>query len=172
MHHSTRGGCPMNAPMDDKQLREYVLGGLTPEQREQIECRIFEDDDFADFVRESEADLLDGFTSGTLNEEDRRRFAALAKHPAWTAKLVVSQWIATQSDRAPFGRATRTTPWWLGWAAALVATVVAGWMIEENAHLRTAATRPAPAPTFASLSLTAGNQRGGSDQTLAISASS
>ncbi|HYL75671.1 MAG TPA: hypothetical protein VEU96_15765 [Bryobacteraceae bacterium] len=162
----------MNAPMDDKQLREYLLGGLTPEERGQIEHRIFEDDDFADFLREREADLLDGFTSGTLNEEDRRRFAALASNPAWAAKLAVSQWIATQSAGAPFARATRTTPWWLGWAAALVATVVAGWMMEENARLRTAKTRPSPAPRFASLSLVAGNQRGGSDQTLAISASS
>jgi hypothetical protein len=151
----------MNAPMDDKRLREYLLGGITPEEREQIEHRIFEDDDFADSLRASEADLLDGFTSGTLNEEDRRRFAAVASNPAWAAKLEVSQWIATQSAGARFGRATRTTPWWLGWAAALAAATVAGWMMRD---------KPA-ASLVASISMAAGTQRDSSDRTLVIPAS-
>ena len=153
----------MNAPMDDKQLREYLLGGLTPEERGQIEHRIFEDDDFADFLRESEADLVDGFTSGTLNQEDRRRFAALASNPAWAAKLEISQWIATQSARAPSGRATRTTPWWLGWAAALATATVAGWMAWDNGH------KPA-ASLVASISMAAGTQRDSSDRTFVIPA--
>ena len=152
----------MNAPMDDKQLREYLLGGLTPEEREQIENRMFDDDDFADFLRESEADLLDGFTSGTLDEDDRRRFAALARNPAWAAKLEVSQWIATQSAPVPLGRATRTTPWWLGWAAALVAATFAGWM---------AWNKPA-APLVASISMAAGTQRDSSDRRFVIPAAS
>lgn len=161
----------MNAPMDDKRLREFLLGGLAPEEREQIERRIFEDDDFADSLREREADLLDGFTSGTLKEEDRRRFAALASNPAWSAKLAVSQWIATQSARAPFGRARRTTPWWLGWAAALVAATVAGWMARENSRLSALRDKPA-ASLVASISLTAGTQRDSSDRTFVIPASS
>ena len=157
--------------MDDKTLREYLLGGLTPEEREQIENRIFEDDDFADFLRESEADLLDGFTSGTLNEEDRRRFAALASNPAWAAKLEVSQWIGRQSARAPVGRATRTTLSWLGWAAALVAAIVAGWMARENGSLRARPDTPA-ASLVASISMGAGTQRDSSDRTVVIPASS
>jgi anti-sigma factor RsiW len=161
----------MNAPMDDKQLREYLLGGLTPEERGQIEHRTFEDDDFADFLRESEADLLDGFTSGTLNEEDRRRFAALASNSAWAAKLEVSRWIATQSARAPFGRATRTTPWWLGWAAALAAATLAGWMARENRRLSAPPDNPA-ASLVASISMAAGTQRDSSDRTFVIPASS
>lgn len=148
--------------MNDKQLREYLLGGLTPEERGQIETRIFEDDDFADFLRQSEADLLDGFTSGTLNQEDRRRFAALAGNPAWSAKLKVSQWIATQSARAPVVQARRTIPWWLGWAAALVAAIVAGWIAHEKPG----------APLVASISMTAGTQRDSSDRTFVIPASS
>jgi anti-sigma factor RsiW len=161
----------MNAPMDDKQLREYLLGGLTPEERGQVEYRMFEDDDFADFLREREADLLDGFTSGTLNEEDRRRFAAVASNTAWAAKLAVSQWIATQPARAPFGRAARTTPWWLGWAAALAAATVAGWMVLENGRLRALPDKPA-ASLVASISMAAGTQRDSSDRTFVIPASS
>jgi hypothetical protein len=152
----------MNAPMDDQQLREYLLGGLTPEERGRIENRVFEDADFADLLRESEADLLDGFTSGTLNEEDRRRFAALASRPAWAAKLEVSQWIATQSARAPFGRTTRIIPWWVGWAAALAMAIVAGWMAREK-----------PGTSLvASISMAAGTQRDSSDRRLVIPASS
>ena len=161
----------MNAPMDDKQLREYLLGGLTPEERGQIECRMLEDDDFADSLREREADLLDGFTSGTLNEEDRRRFSVLASNPAWAAKLAVSQWIAAQSARAPLGRATRTTSWWLGWAAALAAAIVAGWMMRENGRLRALPDKPA-ASLVASISMAAGTQRDSSDRTFVIPASS
>jgi anti-sigma factor RsiW len=161
----------MNAPMDDKQVREYLLGGLTPEERGQVECRIFEDDDFAACLREKEADLLDGFTSGTLNEEDRRRFAVLARNPAWAPKLAVSQWIAAQSPRAPFGRATRTTAWWLGWAAALAAATVAGWMALENGRLRALPDKPA-ASLVASISMAAGTQRDSSDRTFVIPASS
>jgi len=148
--------------MNDKQLREYLLGGLTPEERGQIEERIFEDDDFADFLRESEADLLDGFTTGTLKEEDRRRIAALASNPAWAAKLEVSQWIATQSVGAPLGRAARTTPSWLGWAAALAAVTVAGWMAREKPG----------ASLVASISMAAGTQRDSSDRRFVIPASS
>jgi anti-sigma factor RsiW len=159
----------MNAPLDDKQLREYLLGGLTPEERGQIEYRLFDDDDFADSLRETEADLLDGFTSGTLNEEDRRRFAALAGNPAWAAKLEVSQWIARQS--APLGWRTRTTPRWLGWAAALIAAIVAGWMARENGRLRALPDKPA-ASLVASISMGAGTQREGSDRTFVIPASS
>lgn len=162
----------MSAPMDDKLLREYLLGGLTPEEREQIECRIFEDDDFADLLREREADLLDRFTSGTLNEEDRRRFAPLASNAAWEAKLAVSQWIVTQQPvHAPLGRAMRTTSWWAGWAAALAVAALAVWMARENSRLRALADKPA-APLVASISMTAGTQRDSSDRTFVIPASS
>ena len=162
----------MNGPMDEKQLREYLLGGLTPEEREQIECRIFEDDDFADSLRETEADLLDRFTSGTLNETDRGRVGVLAGNLAWASKLAVSKWIATQAAAAPPRRASRTTAWWLGWAAALAIATLAGWMARENGRLRALADKPTAASLVASISLTAPTQRGGSDRTLAIPASS
>jgi hypothetical protein len=167
-----RERCPMNAPMDEKQLREYLLGGLTPEEREQIEYRIFEDDDFADSLREMETDLLDRFTSGTLNEADRVRAAVLTGNPAWASKLAVSKWIATQAASAPLRRAPRTPPWWLGWAAALVTAILAGWMDRDNSRLRALLAKPTAAPLVASVSLTSGTQRGGSDWMLDIPASS
>jgi hypothetical protein len=162
----------MNAPMDKKQLHEYLLGGLTPEEREQIECRIFEDDDFADSLREMEADLLDRFTSGKLNEADRGRVAVLTSNPAWASKLAVSKWIATQAASAPLQRPPRTPPWWLGWAAALAVAILAGWMVRENGRLRVLLAKPTATSLVASISLTTGTQRGGSDRTLAIPASS
>ncbi len=166
----------MNTPTDDKQLREYLLGGLTPEEREEIESRMFEDDDFADSLREMEADLLDRFTSGTLNEADRGRVAVLTGNPAWASKLAVSKWIATQAAAThaasrPLRRSPRTTPWWLGWAAALAAAILAGWMARENVRLRALLTKPTAA-LVASISLTTGAQRDSSERTLALSASS
>ncbi len=162
----------MNRPMDDSQLREYLLGGLTPEEREQIEGRMLEDEEFADSLRHAEADLLDEFTAGVLNQQDRERVAKLTGTEDWSAKLEVSRWIARQTASVPIPKARRIHTWWMGWAAALVATVVAGWMIEENSRLRSV-IRPSPVrQQFVSLSLVAGNQRGGSDQTLAISTSS
>ncbi len=162
----------MKAPIDEKQLREYLLGGLTPEEREQIESRMFEDDDFADGLREMEADLLDQFTSGTLNKADRGRVAVLTGNAAWAGKLAVSKWIVTQAASAPLRRAPRTTPWWLGWAAALAAAILAGWMARENERLSALLAKPTAASLVVSISLTTGTQRGSSDRTLAIPASS
>jgi hypothetical protein len=169
----------MNTPMDDKRLREYLLGGLTPEEREQIESRMFEDDDFADSLREMEADLLDCFTSGRLDEADRARVAVLTRNPAWASKVAVSKWIAAQATSAPLRRASfgsiwaapRTTAWWLGWAAALAAAIFAGWMARENGQLRALQAKPT-ASLVASISLTTGTQRDSSERTLAIPASS
>lgn len=162
----------MNTPIDDKQLREYLLGGLTPEEREQIESRMFEDDNFADSLREMEADLLDRFTSGTLNEADRRRVAVLTGNPAWSSKLAVSKWIATEAAVAPHRRSPRTPQWWLGWAAALAAAILAGWMARENGRLRGLLAKPTVTSLVASISLTTGTQRDSSERTLAIPASS
>jgi anti-sigma factor RsiW len=161
----------MNAPIDEKQIREYLLGGLTPELREQIEARMFEDDEFADFLREMEADLLDRFTAGTLTEADRGRVAILTANPAWASKLAVSKWIATQSASTQIPQASRKTTWWLGWAAALVVASLAGWMARENGRLRALVAKPTAASIIASISLTAGTQRGSSDRTIAIPAS-
>ena len=100
----------MNAP-GEKQLREYLLGGLTPvDLREQIESRMFADDDFAGSLREMEADLLDRYTAGTLSEADRARVAVLAGNPAWAGKFAVSQWIAKKR------RLNRAGPTRGGWA--------------------------------------------------------
>jgi hypothetical protein len=162
----------MRARTGERQLREYLLGGLTPEEREQIESRIFADDDFADSLREAETNLLDQFTLGTLNEADRRRVAVLMDKPAWAQKLAVSQWIARQAAPTAHFTSTRTSAWWLSWAAAVAAAMLAGWMVRENGRLRALAAKPLPAFLVTSVSLTTGTQRGGSERILAIPASS
>src|SRR5262249_49175957 len=66
----------------------------------------------------------------------------------------------------------RTTLWWLGWAAALAASILAGWMARENRQLRAMTARASAASLVASISLTAGTQRDGSDRTVTIPVSS
>lgn len=156
----------MNARIDEKHLREYLLGGLTLEEREQIESRMFADDDFADSLREMETDLLDRFTLGTMNEADRGRLAVLTGNSAWAPKLAISRWIARQAAPAAHRTSARASAWWLGWAAAAVGAMLAGWMVRENGRLR------ALPGLVTSVSLTTGMQRNGSERTLVIPASS
>lgn len=57
-------------------VRRYLLGGLTPQQREQIEQRVFTDCQFREKVELIEEELVDEFVEGGLPEEERATFAA------------------------------------------------------------------------------------------------
>lgn len=64
--------------MHPTHLRAYLLGRLSEAERQEIESRIFEDDDFDSRMQEAETDLLDDWASGRLSPSDaeavRRRF--------------------------------------------------------------------------------------------------
>jgi hypothetical protein len=60
---------------DDQLIRQYLLGGLTPAQREQVERRVFTDSRYRERVELAEAELIDEYADGALAEDEYRAFA-------------------------------------------------------------------------------------------------
>ena len=105
---------------DPMQLRDYLLGRLSEEERDQIGNRILEDPDFFDEMKEAEADLLDDLVRGKLAEADR----------AETERL-----FRDCSERVRFAKAlsTRVSPARKGWralgiAATITVLLAGGWL--------------------------------------------
>lgn len=57
-------------------IRQYLLGRLTPPQREQVESRVFADGDYREQVELAEGELIDEYVEGELAEDEHRDFAA------------------------------------------------------------------------------------------------
>src|SRR5215472_2081559 len=58
----------------ERQIREYLLGVLPAERREEVEQQILTDDDFHQEVEMAEEELVDDYVSGELPAADRRLF--------------------------------------------------------------------------------------------------
>lgn len=77
---------------DDRRLESFLLNELVSSEREEIEQRIFADDDLFARVEEIETDLIDGYAGGTLEPDMMRRFeASLESVPARREKLLVAR---------------------------------------------------------------------------------
>jgi hypothetical protein len=59
---------------EDPQIRRYLLGLLPEHETERLDEASIVDDDFAGRLRMTEADLVDSYARGTLDEETRQRF--------------------------------------------------------------------------------------------------
>jgi hypothetical protein len=57
-------------------IKEYLLGGLGPDEREGIELRVIEDGDFAEEALAAEDALIESYVDGELAEADAARFRA------------------------------------------------------------------------------------------------
>lgn len=60
----------------DLLIRRYLLGGLSPLQREQIEQRVFTDPEFREQVELIEEELVDNFVDRALPDEEQAAFSA------------------------------------------------------------------------------------------------
>lgn len=59
---------------DEERMVRYLLGELPEEERDQLEERFFEDEDYFARLAEAEHQLIDRFLRGALTGEDRARF--------------------------------------------------------------------------------------------------
>ena len=57
---------------EDPQIRRYLLGLLPEHETERLDEASIVDDDFAGRLRMTEADLVDSYARGTLDEETRQ----------------------------------------------------------------------------------------------------
>jgi hypothetical protein len=65
----------MNPQNDEELLRkDYLLGQLSDQMREQVEERLLDDDDFVERLSTTEDDLIDDYVFGALSESERRSF--------------------------------------------------------------------------------------------------
>lgn len=102
--------------MTPDRIRTYLLGGLTPEERQQIDDRTFTDDAFESEVEEAEADLLDDWARGKLAPADAARVRnRYPEHRRRTASLLA------RHVGAPARPAARMRRYW--WIAAAILVV-------------------------------------------------
>jgi hypothetical protein len=60
----------MASSWDDDKLREYLLGKLAGEAREEFERQLFTDDELFEKLQITEGDLVDDYLSGDLSPDD------------------------------------------------------------------------------------------------------
>ena len=61
----------------DRQMVEYLIGSLPDAEREKIQERLFVDEECWAAMQQTEADLLDAWARGALDEQDRVRLEGL-----------------------------------------------------------------------------------------------
>lgn len=145
--------------VDDRAVRDYLLGRLPEGNREAIESKAIEDADFYLTMRSVEDDLFDDFARGDLAAADRDAF--LQRYGDQQDRMLFARALAKRtSNVVPFRRRS-----WIGWAAAAaVAAVVVGTAVvsqrpasDPPATVTPIARRPvdpAPAPAPPSVILT------------------
>ncbi|HWS87596.1 MAG TPA: CHAT domain-containing protein [Pyrinomonadaceae bacterium] len=55
-------------------IRQYLLGGLSPEERERVEARLMTEDGYFDALQLVKEELIDHYAEGELTGEERERF--------------------------------------------------------------------------------------------------
>jgi CHAT domain-containing protein/lipopolysaccharide biosynthesis regulator YciM len=60
----------MSANRDDYRIRQYLLGQLTGEEREEFERRLFAEDELFEQLQTAEDDLVDDYLTGDLSENE------------------------------------------------------------------------------------------------------
>ena len=99
-------------PDRDAAIKEYLLGGLTPAQREEIDERLLSEPEFHDEVRATGDDLIHAYLSGELARPDRERFESyFLATPRRQERLAFMRSLLAARDAVKAGRAaTVATP--------------------------------------------------------------
>jgi anti-sigma-K factor RskA len=59
---------------EQNSVRQYLLGQLSEDEKQEIEKRLMVEDDFFEEIETSEGQLADDYVAGNLSEPDRQRF--------------------------------------------------------------------------------------------------
>ena len=127
-------------------LREYLLGGLAPAQREGIEERLLADPDFHAEVQATGDDLIHAYLAGELSAADRERFEThFLSTPRRRERVAFVRTLVSTVDRVRHGASRptgahavpgaprRAASVLLPWAAALLVGLGAGgWSLNER----------------------------------------
>jgi hypothetical protein len=127
-------------------LRDYLLGGLAPAQREEIEERLLADPDFHAEVQATGDDLIHAYLAGDLSVADRERFEThFLSTPRRRERVAFVRTLVSAVDRVRLGASRptgahavppaprRSISVLLPWAAALLVGLGAGgWSLNER----------------------------------------
>ena len=120
-----------------RELREYLLGGLTAEERAGLEEGYLQNEDAFEELAACETDLIDAYVRGLLPEGERRRFEQQYRNSAERlARVEFAEALRTVglNDRGrvvPQARRFR----WAAIAAALVMAAGGAWLLVQDRTL-------------------------------------
>lgn len=161
----------MRIEYDGAQLRRYVLGTSTADEREAIERDYFARENVVDQVSAAEEDLIDDYLSAQLSETDREAFErSYLISPHHRTRVEVQRAIrAASAARAarPMPSATRTARWWAVAASLVVLAATSVWLLRPESGPDRVAERKAAAPDTAAPASTPGPSGGTSRGTTA-----
>jgi hypothetical protein len=129
---------------DEQRMRAYLLGGLTDEERAEVEARFFAEDEYFDGLLDVQYDLIDEYARGTLTPAERAQVEArLLSDTEGGRHLVVAEALRRMETRAAAAPATRRWYHNLRLAAALIlaTTATAVWLGLDNRQLRSELAR-------------------------------
>jgi hypothetical protein len=121
----------------------YLLGLASEEEREAMEAEFFENDESFERLHAAEDELFDSYTAGRMTAAESAAFhRRYLSSPEGRQRLTFARALQERADQASAepgaepARAGRRVVAWVGWAAAIVAMAVAGWLVAQNARLR------------------------------------
>ena len=123
----------LNLTSDDKTLIQYLLGELSPADRDGLEDRYFSDDALHDQLLAIEEELIDAYVRGQLSSQQRADFEqSFLDSPERREKLAFARALVHRVDSQR--RQSRPGKFWtpfteLAVAASLVLAAGAFWMI-------------------------------------------
>lgn len=136
----------MNVAVDSERLRRYLLGELPEEESAALEERYFGTDDVFAAVLAAEDELAEEYLRGGLSIHDRERFERrFLSTPDGRRRLGIVRDVAGRAPSARWRAAARPLEpvRWVA-AAAVLASVVAGWSLIRDRHRHPAVAGIAP----------------------------
>lgn len=131
----------MDVKVESEQLKEYLLGVLEPDERQELEKRLMVDSAFFEELQQREYELIDDYLSKKLSQSEKERFESFfLLAPARQQKLRFSKALKRYVAFHPVTESSGS-PWWAQWrgfwrlqnpvlswslAAALVLTIFGG----------------------------------------------
>lgn len=151
---------------DEKLLRRYLLGQLTEAEQEDLEQRLFSDEELFDLLNAMEDDLTDEYVNNSLSGHDRERVEShFLRAPERKQKVKISQAMQKYATNVSAAQAVaraqapaEKVSWWQSllasfrWrnpalaafaAIALMLTLAAVWLALENNRLKAELARRA-----------------------------
>lgn len=128
-------------PMNDREtILRYLLGQMSEPERNEVQERLFRDDEFFETVAEAETDLIDAYASGELTQAEREQMErSILRSPAARKRAEFAAALAgveATTGTLPSNKLVMSRLRWIPVAAAVVLAIAAAALLVENRGLR------------------------------------